>query len=147
MRACAVRFVRAREVKQQLDMGHLVLLTGLGFSICGEKVLCNTLDVAVKTATHLGADRLVLLHGPTGSDALLPAVPQVCSQPPLCCQEVWCVTPKGVKPESKGKPDVGERADTGWRERVWVGMWRKEGGMVSRVPCIPSVSQLHWGRS
>lgn len=103
--------MRAREVKQQLDMGHLVLLTGLGFSICGEKVLCSTLGVAVKTATHLMADRLVLLHGPTGSDALLPAVPQVCVPIPFMLPRSGAWPKTGSSRMWERKPGVGEHLE------------------------------------
>eukprot|EP00884_Botryococcus_braunii_P009358 jgi/Botrbrau1/18423/Bobra.0072s0015.1 len=64
-----------REVKQQLEMGHLVLLTGLGFSMCGEKVLCSTYDVALNAAADLRADRVVLLMGPAGTRSLSPMLP------------------------------------------------------------------------
>jgi amino-acid N-acetyltransferase len=60
-----VRYVREAPVRQQLDMHHLVLLTDLGVSMCGEALLCGVHDVALHAAAELKADRLIILDDGT----------------------------------------------------------------------------------
>lgn len=45
-------------VKQQLDSGHVVLLSNLGYSAAGEVLNCDIYTVATRAAIDLGADKL-----------------------------------------------------------------------------------------
>ena len=55
----AVRFVQADSLKQQLDQGHVVLLSSLAYSAAGEVLNCNSYDVAVHAAVDLKADKFI----------------------------------------------------------------------------------------
>ena len=55
----SVRFVQHQAIHQQLDMGHLVLLSNLGYSASGEVLNCNTFDVATHAAIELKADKIM----------------------------------------------------------------------------------------
>lgn len=63
-RGCAaVRFVQVDEIKKQLHMDNVVLLSNLAFNVAGEVLNCNTYDVAVHAATELSADKIVFCVG------------------------------------------------------------------------------------
>ncbi|KAL0031769.1 hypothetical protein WJX79_006380 [Trebouxia sp. C0005] len=55
----SVRFVQHEAIHQQLDLGHLVLLSNLGYSASGEVLNCNTFDVATHAAIELKADKII----------------------------------------------------------------------------------------
>ncbi len=55
----AVRFVQADAVRQQLELGHVVLLSSLAYSAAGEVLNCNSYDVATHAAIELGADKFI----------------------------------------------------------------------------------------
>ena len=55
----SVRFVQHQAIHQQLDLGHLVLLSNLGYSASGEVLNCNTFDVATHAAIELKADKIM----------------------------------------------------------------------------------------
>ena len=57
----AVRFVQLHAIRTQLDMGNLVLLTNLAYSVAGEVLNCNIYDVATHAAIELGADKLICM--------------------------------------------------------------------------------------
>lgn len=57
----SVRFVQAQAIHQQLDLGHLVLLSNLGYSASGEVLNCNTFDVATHAAIELKADKIMCI--------------------------------------------------------------------------------------
>ena len=54
-----MRFVQADSLKQQLDQGHVVLLSSLAYSAAGEVLNCNSYDVAVHAAVDLKADKFI----------------------------------------------------------------------------------------
>ena len=54
-----MRFVQADSLKQQLDLGHVVLLSSLAYSAAGEVLNCNSYDVAVHAAVDLKADKFI----------------------------------------------------------------------------------------
>ena len=56
-----VRFVQHEAIHQQLDMGHVVLLSNLGYSASGEVLNCNTFDVATHAAMELKADKIMCI--------------------------------------------------------------------------------------
>ena len=56
-----VRFVQQKAIHQQLDMGHVVLLSNLGYSASGEVLNCNTFDVATHAAIELKADKIMCI--------------------------------------------------------------------------------------
>ena len=56
-----VRFVQHEAIHQQLDMGHVVLLSNLGYSASGEVLNCNTFDVATHAAIELKADKIMCI--------------------------------------------------------------------------------------
>lgn len=56
---CAVRFVQADALKQQLELGHVVLLNSLAYSAAGEVLNCNSYDVATHAAIELAADKFI----------------------------------------------------------------------------------------
>ena len=56
-----VRFVQHEAIHQQLDMGHIVLLSNLGYSASGEVLNCNTFDVATHAAMELKADKIMCI--------------------------------------------------------------------------------------
>ena len=55
-----VRKVRKEAICQQLDDGHIVLLSNLGYSITGDVYNLRAEEVAAETAIQLNADKLVL---------------------------------------------------------------------------------------
>lgn len=55
----SVRFVQHEAIHQQLDLGHVVLLSNLGYSASGEVLNCNTFDVATHAAVELKADKIM----------------------------------------------------------------------------------------
>ena len=57
----SVRFVQHEAIHQQLDMGHVVLLSNLGYSASGEVLNCNTFDVATHAAIELKADKIMCI--------------------------------------------------------------------------------------
>ena len=57
----SVRFVQHEAIHQQLDLGHLVLLSNLGYSASGEVLNCNTFDVATHAAIELKADKIMCI--------------------------------------------------------------------------------------
>ncbi|KAL3139784.1 hypothetical protein ABBQ38_004086 [Trebouxia sp. C0009 RCD-2024] len=56
-----VRFVQQEAIHQQLDLGHVVLLSNLGYSASGEVLNCNTFDVATHAAIELKADKIMCI--------------------------------------------------------------------------------------
>lgn len=56
-----VRFVQHEAIHQQLDLGHVVLLSNLGYSASGEVLNCNTFDVATHAAIELKADKIMCI--------------------------------------------------------------------------------------
>lgn len=48
-------------IKQQLDIGNVVLLTNLAYSPAGEVLSCNIYDVATHAAIELDADKLICM--------------------------------------------------------------------------------------
>lgn len=56
-----VRRIDAQAIAQQLDLGHLVLLSPLGYSPTGEAFNLSTEDVASAAAFTLKADKLIFL--------------------------------------------------------------------------------------
>lgn len=59
--AWAVRFVQVTGIREQLDAGHIVLLTNLAYSAAGEPLNCNIFDVASHAAIELSVDKLCFL--------------------------------------------------------------------------------------
>ena len=57
----SVRFVQHEAIHQQLDLGHVVLLSNLGYSASGEVLNCNTFDVATHAAVELKADKIMCI--------------------------------------------------------------------------------------
>lgn len=57
-----VRKVDAQAITRQLDLGHIVLLSALGYSPTGETFNVSALEVATATAAALAADKLILLR-------------------------------------------------------------------------------------
>ena len=57
----SVRFVQHEAIHQQLDLGHVVLLSNLGYSASGEVLNCNTFDVATHAAIELKADKIMCM--------------------------------------------------------------------------------------
>lgn len=57
----SVRFVQHEAIHQQLDLGHVVLLSNLGYSASGEVLNCNTFDVATHAAIELKADKIMCI--------------------------------------------------------------------------------------
>lgn len=55
----SVRFVQHEAIHQQLNLGHVVLLSNLGYSASGEVLNCNTFDVATHAAIELKADKIM----------------------------------------------------------------------------------------
>ncbi|KAK9916644.1 hypothetical protein WJX75_005288 [Coccomyxa subellipsoidea] len=55
----SVRFVQADAVRQQLELGHVVLLSSLAYSAAGEVLNCNSYDVATHAAIELAADKFI----------------------------------------------------------------------------------------
>ncbi|BDA40699.1 Amino-acid acetyltransferase [Coccomyxa sp. Obi] len=55
----SVRFVQADAVRQQLELGHVVLLSSLAYSAAGEVLNCNSYDVATHAAIELRADKII----------------------------------------------------------------------------------------
>lgn len=64
-----VRRVDTAAIDAHLDRGHIVLLSPVGFSPTGEIFNLWSEEVATATATALGADKLVLMHGSQGENA------------------------------------------------------------------------------
>ncbi|MEX2469625.1 MAG: amino-acid N-acetyltransferase [Pseudohongiellaceae bacterium] len=56
-----VRRIQADAIRQQLDMGNLVLLSNLGYSLTGEVYNLSAEEVATETAIALRADKLILM--------------------------------------------------------------------------------------
>ena len=56
-----VRKIDAQAIAHQLDLGHIVLLSALGYSPTGEAFNVSALEVATATAAALKADKLILL--------------------------------------------------------------------------------------
>lgn len=48
-------------IQQQLDLGHVVLLSHLAYSVAGEVLNCNAYDVGTRAAIELQADKLLCL--------------------------------------------------------------------------------------
>lgn len=57
----AVRFVQVDAIRQQLDIGNVVLLTNLAYSAAGEVLSCNIYDVATHAAIEMEADKLICM--------------------------------------------------------------------------------------
>ena len=57
----AVRFVQVNAIRQQLDIGNVVLLTNLAYSAAGEVLSCNIYDVATHAAIEMEADKLICM--------------------------------------------------------------------------------------
>ncbi|KAK9824282.1 hypothetical protein WJX72_009159 [[Myrmecia] bisecta] len=68
----AVRFVQVEAIKEQLELGHIALLSNLAFTAAGEVLNCNTYDVATHAAIELGADKLFCLNLDEVSELRLP---------------------------------------------------------------------------
>lgn len=60
-----VRRIDADGIRRVLDMGHLVLLSAIGYSPTGDIINLRTEDVATATAIALEADKLIMLGGHT----------------------------------------------------------------------------------
>lgn len=56
-----VRRIQADAIQQQLDMGNLVLLSNLGYSLTGEVFNLSAEEVATEVAVALKADKLILM--------------------------------------------------------------------------------------
>jgi amino-acid N-acetyltransferase len=56
-----VRKIDAQAIARQLDLGHIVLLSALGYSPTGETFNVSALEVATATAGAIAADKLILL--------------------------------------------------------------------------------------
>ena len=56
-----VRFVQAPAVQQQLELGHIVLLSNLAYSAAGETLNCNAYDIATHAAIEMAADKFIVL--------------------------------------------------------------------------------------
>lgn len=59
-----VKFVRKKEILEQLNMGNIVVLNNVGFSVTGELLNCNTYALACQTAAQLEADKLICMFDP-----------------------------------------------------------------------------------
>ena len=67
-----MRFVQVPGIQEQLDAGHIVLLTNLAYSAAGEPLNCNIYDVASHAAIELAADKLCFLTMDEVSSLSLP---------------------------------------------------------------------------
>lgn len=56
-----MRFVQVDAIRQQLDIGNVVLLTNLAYSPAGEVLSCNIYDVATHAAIEMEADKLICM--------------------------------------------------------------------------------------
>ena len=56
-----MRFVQVDAIRQQLDIGNVVLLTNLAYSASGEVLSCNIYDVATHAAIEMDADKLICM--------------------------------------------------------------------------------------
>ena len=69
-----VRRVDADAINHQLQAGHIVLLSTIGFSLTGESFNCRAEDIATATAIALKADKIIFLmdaNGVQDQDGLL----------------------------------------------------------------------------
>lgn len=48
-------------IKQQLEVGNVVLLTNLAYSAAGEVLCCNIYDVATHAAIEMAAEKLICM--------------------------------------------------------------------------------------
>ena len=60
-------------IRDQLNAGHIVLLTNMAYSAAGEPLNCNIFDVASHAAIELLADKLCFLTLDEVSDLRLPS--------------------------------------------------------------------------
>lgn len=67
-----MRFVQVGGIQEQLDAGHIVLLTNMAYSAAGEPLNCNIFDVASHAAIELAADKLCFLTLDEVADMHLP---------------------------------------------------------------------------
>ena len=56
-----VRRIEAEAISQQLQSGHIVLLSTMGFSLTGESFNCRAEDIATAAAIALKADKIIFL--------------------------------------------------------------------------------------
>jgi amino-acid N-acetyltransferase len=63
-----VRRMQTSKIKSHLDSGEVVLLTNIGFSATSEIFNVSSLEVAVKCASELRAEKLIL-YSPEGEEA------------------------------------------------------------------------------
>jgi amino-acid N-acetyltransferase len=109
-----VRKVDAQAIVRQLDLGHIVLLSALGYSPTGETFNVSAPEVATATAAALAADKLILLaEGGLGAGA---------SQPPrqMTLEEAQALLEgkRRLDPQLRRQLEVATRACRGGVARV-----------------------------
>ncbi len=130
----AVRFVQVEEVKRQLQMDNIVLLSNLAYNVAGEVLNCNIYDVAVHAAAELQADKIVFSVGSEVSRFNMPPVGPLTFWPCSRQLDVCGICPT-LAPSPLGFIDVGricgvychptfERDTAGFRS------WRTAGNSI-----------------
>lgn len=89
----SVRFVQHEALHQQLDLGHVVLLSNLGYSASGEVLNCNTFDVATHAAVELKADKIMCMTMDDVQELALPQWLSLKDAEELISESLSCTRP------------------------------------------------------
>lgn len=112
----AVRFVQADSLKQQLDQGHVVLLSSLAYSAAGEVLNCNSYDVAVHAAVDLKADKFICVTDGV-SEMGLPQWLPLCDAEELIGERAAALAQVQSSVQCSSLQDCPKK---GWPARIWV---------------------------
>lgn len=92
----SVRFVQHEAIHQQLDLGHVVLLSNLGYSASGEVLNCNTFDVATHAAVELKADKIMCTTMDDVKELDLPQWLSLKDAEQLISDRLACIGPEDI---------------------------------------------------